>query len=96
MLRKTAVYFVISMAFTLLLPLFLAVLAAFTDMEYGPLEMFWRVATDRFFLILAFAFSLIRTGYAWLVKFRKDGDEGDGQAGHDAVVHGDDGGIGFG
>ena len=49
-----------------------------------------------FFFFFAFAFSLIRTGYAWLVKFRKDGDEGDGQAGHDAVVHGDDGGIGFG
>ena len=96
MLRKTAVYFIISMLFTLLLPVFIAVLAAFTEMEYGPVEMFWRVATDRFFIFLAVTFSVLRTGYAWLVKFRKDGDEGDSQTAHDAVVHGDDGGIGFG
>ncbi|MAK60453.1 MAG: hypothetical protein CMK09_05705 [Ponticaulis sp.] len=96
MLRKTLVYFIISMAFTLLLPIFIAGLAAFQEMEYGPIEMFWRVATAPFFLFIAITFSAIRTAYAWFMKFRKDGDEGDSQTAHDAVVHDDDGGFGFG
>lgn len=96
MLRKTLVYFLISMAFTLILPLFIAILAAFQEMEYGPFEMFFRVATAPFFLFIAITFSAIRTLYAWFMKFRKDGDDSGAEDAHSQTVHEDDGGFGIG
>lgn len=96
MWKKTAVYFIISFAFTLVIPAFIAVLAAFQEMEYGPLEMFWRVATAPFFLGLALIFSTARTLYAFFMKFSKEGDDSGTEEAHNNAVHDGDDGLGFG
>lgn len=96
MIRKTIIYFVISFLFTLVIPLFIAGIALFEEMEFGPVEMFFKVATEPFFLALALAFSIARTAYAFFMKFSKEGDDGDGEDLHNATIHGDDGGFGLG
>lgn len=96
MIRKTAIYFMISFLFTLTIPLFIAVLAFFQEMEFGPVEMFFRVATAPFFLTIALIFTLARTAYAFFMKFSKEGDDSGTEDAHNIAVHGDDGGMGLG